>query len=360
MTPVHRFYVPQFTFEAGVTLPVEIGYETYGALNADKSNGILLCHFFSANSHAASGDEGGEAGWWEGLIGPGRAFDTQRFFILCPNVLCNVQAHHPQVITTGPASIHPQSGEKYGLSFPQVTIRDFVRVQRLLLHSLGIKRLFCVAGPSMGGMQAMQWAVDFPEEVERVLLVISGGRTPPFTSVSPLQLGIDAILADPVNGLNVAAKAMTIQARCPSFATKAWGYAVASPQKTGDVQPLPFQEELDRLVRERLTGVDPLHWVYISRACQLYNLARGYSSYEDALQRVRAKVMAIPCSSDLLFPPEESRDLVNRLRRLGKQAACVEFVTDNGHLAGVYECEKISGPISAFLSDQPLEDGQVG
>jgi homoserine O-acetyltransferase len=349
-----KFAVENFTFEAGVTLPVEIGYETYGTLNADRSNAILICHYFSATSHAGSGgmaDAYGqdEPGWWDALIGPGKAFDTDRYYILASDVLCNVNAKNPHVYTTGPASINPQTGEKYGLSFPQVTIRDFVRLQRLWLQSLGIERLYCVAGPSMGGMQALQWAVDFPEVVEKVVVVISGGRTPAFTSVMPLQIGIDAILGSESSGFRVAVKAMTIQARCPGYAQREWGYPIGVPQIHGNAQPFAFHREIDELVEERIRQMDPLHWVYISRACQLYNLGRGYDSYDQALSRIQADVLAIPCSTDLLFPPEESRDLVDRLRNLGKNAFYHELESPNGHLAGVLECEKISEPIRAFL-----------
>jgi homoserine O-acetyltransferase len=351
-----KFSVTDFTFDAGVTLPVEIGYETYGTLNEDRSNAILICHFFSATSHAASRGNGSavshgqeEQGWWDALIGPQKAFDTDRFFVICSDVICNVNAKNPSVYTTGPASVNPMTGEKYGLSFPQVTIRDFVRLQRRLLHALGIERLYCVAGPSMGGMQALQWAVDYPQDVQKVVVVISGGRTPSFTSVMPLQVGIDAIFGSEMSGLRVAVKAMTIQARCVEFAKREWGYPVTTPSVNGKEQPFSFHKEIDALVEERIRYIEPLHWAYISRACQLYNLENGYGSYEQALSRIQADVLAIPCSTDLLFPPEESRDLVERLRKIGKNAFYYELESPNGHLAGVFECEKISEPIRSFL-----------
>lgn len=351
-----KFAVAAFPFEAGVSLPVEIGYETYGTLNDEHSNGVLICHFFSANSHAAnlcsakgSQDVEGEPGWWDPLIGPEKAFDTNRYFVICSDVICNVNGKSPNVFTTGPSSIDPKTGERYGLSFPQVTIRDFVRLQRRLLQSLGIKRLYCVAGPSMGGMQALQWAVDYPESVQKVIVVISGGRTPPFTSIMPLQIGIDAILDSPENGLRVAVKAMTIQARHFGYAKREWGYPIAFPSDKGREQPFLYQRELDALVDERIRYVEPYHWAYISRACQLYNLENGYPSYEEALSRIQADILAIPCSTDLLFPPEESRDLVDRLLNMGKKAAYYELESANGHLAGVYECESLQDVIHQFL-----------
>ena len=144
--------------EGGATLtPVEVAYETYGELNADRSNAILIAHAFSGDAHAAGiSHETGKPGWWDNMIGPGKAFDTDRYFVICSNALGGCQG------TTGPGSINPATGAPYALSFPVITIRDMVHLQKMLVDWLGIQRLLCVAGGSMGGMQALEWAVSYP------------------------------------------------------------------------------------------------------------------------------------------------------------------------------------------------------
>ncbi len=354
------FEIEDFTFEAGVSLPIKIGYETYGALNEDKSNAILLCHFFSGNSHVAgkypTDSESAEAGWWDTMVGPGKAFDTNRYFIICSDVLCNVSAYNPTVITTGPASINPRTGEKYGLSFPQVTIRDFVRVQYALVKSLDIDRLYCIAGPSMGGMQAIQWAVDYPDAMKKVISVISGGRMPAYSGVIPLQIGIDAIRMSPEAGLRLAIKMMTFQNRSFEEIDRLWGHPVpvSGPLTSWDweQQPHKYFQDLNQSIESRIHEVDPQHWLYLTRANQLFNIEVGYGSYDEALSRVKAEVLAVPVSSDLLLPPHESKEMIDRLQRLGKKAHYYEVVTDGGHLAAITEYEKFVAPIKNFLEKE--------
>ena len=351
------FTMEEFTFEAGVSLPITIGYETYGVLNEEKSNAILLCHFFSGSSHAAGRYENepddAEPGWWDTMIGPGKAFDTNRYFIISSDVLCNVSPFNTSVITTGPASINPLTGKKYGLSFPQVTIRDFVKVQYELVKSLGIETLYGVAGPSMGGMQAIQWAVDYPESMKKVISVISGPRMSAYSGVIPLQIGIEAICMSPEAGLRLAVKMMTLQNRSFENVGKLWGHPVPLsgplPNWDWDQQPHDYFKTLDNLIESRIHEIDPDHWVYISRANQLFNIQVGYDSFDEALSRIQAEVLAISVSSDLLLPPQESRDMIERLQDLGKKAHFYEVVTDGGHMSAITEYEKFVEPIKSFL-----------
>lgn len=147
-----KFVLKEFTFENGREIPVQMGYETYGTLNRERSNVILVCHYFSATSHAAGKytvhDE--ESGWWDGLIGPGKAIDTNKYFVICTDNLCNVQARNPYVITTGPKSINPETGEEYTMDFPVFTFLDVARMQYELIKGMGISRLHAVIGPSAG------------------------------------------------------------------------------------------------------------------------------------------------------------------------------------------------------------------
>jgi homoserine O-acetyltransferase len=357
------FAVPAFEFETGTVLPITAGYETYGTLNKDRTNAILICHYFSGTSHAGGEgytylDSNGniqkirEPGWWAPIIGPGLAFDTNHYFIICMDVFSNVNVNNPHVITTGPATIDSTTGQPYGLNFPQVTIRDMVRLQKMLLDSLSIEHLVCVAGPSMGGMQALRWAVDYPDAVDHVIAIVSTGRTSAFTSITPLQLGIDAILANKASGIHTAIKAMTIQAYSYTYTEQLWPHEVGQPALKGDIQSLQFHKSLNDIVHKRVDTVDPYHWLYISRACQLYTLESGYESLDTALSRIKAKVLAIPSVSDLIFAPSESRDLVNRLNHLGKTAYYREWASNGGHIEAITGCTAFSTVISEFLEGQ--------
>lgn len=361
-TVKRAFTVPDFIFEAGISLPVNVGYETYGTLAPDKSNAILICHYFSGTSHAGgngyeihnsdgSVDKFEEMGWWAPLIGPGLPFDTNHYFIICIDVISNVNANHPHVLTTGPSTINPFTGMAYGLEFPQITIRDFVKLQKVLLESLGIFRLYCVAGPSMGGMQALQWAVDYPQFVERVIAVVSTGRTSSFTSINPLQLGIDSISIDPEQGIHTAVKAMTIQAYSYILTKELWPHEIVHPCPSGDRQRLTFHEKVNEIVQKRVQLVNPYNWLYISRVCQLYTLESGYDSFDSALGRIQAKVLAIPSSSDLIFPASESKYLIDRLQALGKTAYYKEWCGLNGHIEAITNCGSYANTIREFLND---------
>src|SRR5689334_12734057 len=177
------FTLPSYTTVAGATIKnVRIGWEAAGTLNADKSNASLIAHFFSATSHAfgkyAASDA--TAGYWDYLVGPGKAIDTNKYYVLSSDTLVNLNVNVPNVVTTGPASIDPDTGKRYGMSFPVVSIKDFVNVQKALVESLGIRKLKAVAGASMGGLQAYEWAASYPDMVERIVAVIAAPSADPF------------------------------------------------------------------------------------------------------------------------------------------------------------------------------------
>lgn len=181
-----QLQLAQLTTQSGAVLKqVKVGWEAYGSLNADKSNVILITHYFSGTSHAAGKYRSTDAaaGYWDSIIGPGKAIDTNQFYVLSVDSLANLNAFSPDVITTGPASLNPDTGKPYGLTFPVVTIRDFVEVQKALLDQLGIKKLYAVIGPSMGSFQAIEWAVSYPEKVERLMPVIGTAYIDSFSAV---------------------------------------------------------------------------------------------------------------------------------------------------------------------------------
>lgn len=179
MTEKKVFALPSYTTQSGRTLKdVKIGWESYGTLNAEKSNAVLICHFFSGNSHAAGkyDPKDAAAGYWDAIIGPGKAIDTNKYFVLSSDTLVNLNTGDPKTTTTGPASVNPDTGKPYALDFPVVTVGDFVNVQKALVESLGIKRLALVAGPSMGSLQTFEWAARYPEMVAKAMPVIGAGE----------------------------------------------------------------------------------------------------------------------------------------------------------------------------------------
>ena len=193
------FELPSYTTVAGETIKsVKIGWEAAGTLNADKSNAILVTHYFSGTSHAfgkyAAADQ--IAGYWDAIIGPDKAIDTNKYYVLSSDTLVNLNAKQANLATTGPASINPDTGKPYGMSFPVVSIKDFVRVQKALIDSLGIKKLKAVVGLSMGGLQAYEWAQSYPDNVERIVPVVATATAEPF-AIAWLDIWAQPIRLDP-------------------------------------------------------------------------------------------------------------------------------------------------------------------
>jgi homoserine O-acetyltransferase len=362
------FYTPKLDLDIGESIPATVGYETYGQLNPARNNAILICHHFSGSSHAAGRyhPDDPEPGWWEPLIGPGKAFDTNRYFVVAVDTLCNLNVRHPLVITTGPATINPETGRPYGPAFPQVTIRDNVRLQHELLRSLGVERLACVAGPSMGGFQALEWAVTFPHMVAKMVAAISADTAPPVMALAVCQAGIDAISADPhfaggeyygtdgpVTGLTQAISLLNTLSRSDAWINGTWNRKTA----VGSVHPraardgrFAFQAETEQAARQRAQHFDANHYIYTARACILHDIAYGNRSLEVAAQKIQADVLMLPVVSDLLFPPDASKALVDLITLHGGRAELVPVDSPNGHAAGLLESNRFAESISRFLS----------
>jgi homoserine O-acetyltransferase/O-succinyltransferase len=363
------FSLEEYTLECGETIPVTVGFETYGKLNAEKTNAILVCHFFSATSHAAGkyspADE--ESGWWDQLIGPGKTVDTDRYFVIASDTLCNIQLKNPHVITTGPGTINPKTGEKYGITFPQFTYRDMAGIQYELVTSLGISRLAAVIGPSAGGMQALNWAVHYPDMLEACVCVISGAQTPVLTSLAYLQSAIDAITLDPKwksgsyeegsepeAGLTLALSLMNLAAYQYGWYEEAFPRISneSKPYSSMEEQP-SFQRQFRNAVTQRMVPYDANHYIYTARAAMLHNIAHGFPSLEDALSRIKARLLMIPCTSDLLFPPEYSRQVTDIVARCGGIAEYYEINSPNGHMAGVLDTGLFAEKLASFLNKAP-------
>ncbi|WP_442870455.1 alpha/beta fold hydrolase [Aneurinibacillus sp. Ricciae_BoGa-3] len=360
-----RCFETTYTLECGQTIPVRIGYETYGQLSNDRKNAILVCHFFSANSHAAGKyhPDDAEPGWWDMLIGPGKAIDTDRYFVICTDTLCNIQLKNPHVITTGPGTINPETGDCYGMAFPQFTYRDMAGIQFKIITEMGIEKLVAVIGPSAGGMQALNWAVHFPDNVEAVVSVISGGASPILTSLAYLQSAIDAIKLDPnwregsYYGESEPEQGLALALQLMNLGAYQYGWYDANYKRVAaDIAPYQslnnpptFLTQFKEAIAQRMNTYDANHYLYTARAAMLHNIANGFSSMEEALSRITARVLMIPCKTDLLFPPQYSWEVVDIINKAGGHAACYEIDSPLGHMAGVLAAHLFADQVAAFI-----------
>ncbi len=361
LTEKKLFTMPSYTTVGGKAIDrVRVGYETYGTLNARGDNAIFIAHFFSGNSHAAGRYKPDDkaAGYWDAIIGPGKAIDTNKYFVISADVLANLNTKDPNTITTGPASVDPATGKPYGMTFPVVTPRDFVRVHKPLVDSLGVKKLHAVGGASGGSIQAMEWAALYPDFVERVIHVIGPGFDIHPYVIGLLDLWSQPIMLDPrwnggdyygreepVDGLAHALKAVTLTALAPGWAEKAHGYKPGAEGKN----PLDavnnlysIQAGLNASAQARAKTTDANSVIYASKAYQLYNLG-------DDVKRIKAKVLFVPARTDLIFPPELSRRAMERLRAQGNHVELFEIDGTSGHLDGIFSIGKAADAIRAFL-----------
>lgn len=361
-----RFSIDNFnTFNGQSIAKVTVGWESYGELNADKSNAILITHFFSGNSHAAGKYDASDAkpGYWDAIIGPNKVIDTNRFFVLSVDTLANAGVHDPNVITTGPASINPLTNKPYGLDFPVVTIRDFVNVQKALLDSLGIVRLHAVIGASMGSFQALDWAVAYPERVARMVSVIGAGQMDAWSTLS-LQHWTTPIMLDkawqdgdyyakkqqPIAGLTASLMMITQQALHPRFVNRQ--HPQHYPLEQAPLQDIRGEHKVVTWLREsaetRAKTMDANHVLYLTRASQLFLAGHG-ESLQDGLKKVSAKTLFLPASGDLLLMPYLAHDAYSSLRTQGNNTAYAEIGGDFGHLDGVYSISEQAARLRAFL-----------
>lgn len=360
------FEMPTYTTVGGKTIKkVRIGWESYGKLNDRRDNAILIAHFYTGNSHAAGKYAASDAapGYWDSIIGAGKPIDTDKFFVLSSDTLVNLNTKDPRTVTTGPATIDPDTGKPYGPSFPVVTIRDFVNVQKALVESLGIARLHAVVGASMGALQSIEWAAAYPDMVDRIVPVIGGAEADAFL-IGWLDIWGAPIRLDPnfkggnyyggpepVDGLAIALKIVTLHARHPGWATKAFGRKWADPAKNPlDAMDNQFAIEatLDKAAAARAKAGDANHFLYLAKANQLFS-AGHKGSLEEGLKAVKAKVLLVPAASDLLLPPYMSARAASLLKSDGKMVDTVTIEGDGGHLDGVLAIGKAGEAIAKFL-----------
>jgi homoserine O-acetyltransferase len=349
-----------FELESGEWLPrLEIAFETWGSLNAAGDNVVYICHALTGDAHAGSSgaERGRRPGWWEGAIGPGRALDPDSHFIVCANLIGSCYG------TTGPASVDPRTGDLYAMEFPQVTTRDMVRVARLLLDALGVVRLELLIGGSLGGMQVWQWLVDEPDYIEAAVPIAGSLQGSPWV-IALNQVARQAIYNDPAwqlgryngrgpsSGLALARMIAMISYRSDRQFWQRFGRDLAEPE-AGSLPDLGanFQVEsyLDHQGRKLVDRFDARSYVYLTRAMDLHDVARGYSSLDEALARINSRVMAIGIDSDVLYYPHEMRSAVERLIGLRKDASYREIQSPYGHDAFLVEYDQLNAMVAEYL-----------
>lgn len=354
-----------FLLEGGGSLPeVELAYETWGQLAEGGSNAILVCHALTGDSHAAGRNGPGHAtpGWWDALIGPGRCLDTDRWFVVCANVLGGCQG------STGPATVDPGTGRPYGSSFPVVSIRDMVRTQASLADSLGIDRWHSVIGGSMGGMQALEWAVMYPHRVRSAVLASTAAQASA-QQIAWSHIGRGAIVADagfcdgdyydrpdgegPHRGLAVARMAAQVTYRSDEVFTDRFDRSLLRPLDFTLEPIFDVEGYLDYHGQKLARRFDANSYLRLNRAMDLHDVGRGRGSVEAALGRVSAPVLVASVRSDVLYPPVQQRRLHDLLRAAGRDSRWVDIDSPHGHDGFLIETAQLAPAVCSFLEEVP-------
>ena len=347
--------------DAGVDLtPFQIAYQTYGSLNEARSNAVLICHALTGDQHVASTSPvTGKPGWWETMVGPGLPIDTDRYFVICSNVLGGCLG------TTGPASPNPATGEAYGLDLPVITVHDMVRAQSMLLDELGIESLFTVIGGSMGGMQVLQWAVSFPDRVFSAIPIATGARHSA-QNIAFHEVGRQAIMADPDwrggryiaegvsprKGLSVARMAAHVTYLSEAALHRKFGRSLQDRDALTFGFDADFQIE-SYLRHQGMTFVDRFDanaYLYMTRAMDYFDLAVDYGgALANAFKGCPTRFCVMSFTSDWLFPTAESREIVHGLNAAAANVSFVEIETDKGHDSFLLDEPEMFRTIDGFL-----------
>lgn len=346
--------------ESGFILaPVQVAYETYGTLNEAKTNAILVVHAFSGDAHAAGVDAKGQKGWWDNQIGPGKGFDTNKYFVICSNVLGGCKG------STGPSSINPSTGERYAMTFPVITIGDMVLLQKMLIDSLGITRLLSIAGASMGGMQVLEWAVRFPESVASAIPIASTARHSA-QQIAFNEVARQAIMADPdwsdgdyydkkPPGRGLAVARMVGHITYMSDESMRQKFGRRQKEENGIF-------EVESYLRYRgsqfVDRFDANSYLFITKAMDMFDLGHGAQSLVPVLAKSRTRYLIISFTSDWLYPSYQSLEIVSALRRRNQDVAYIELTSNYGHDAFLVEIDEQTELIRGFLARTMKEAGK--
>jgi homoserine O-acetyltransferase len=340
--------------------PFQVAYTTYGHLNADKSNAILICHALTGDQHVANTHPiTGKPGWWLTLVGPGKVIDTDRFFVICTNVIGGCMG------SSGPPEPEPATGKPWGLRFPIITIRDMVNAQAMLLDHLGIHQLFCVVGGSMGGMQVLQWAASYPERVFAAIPIACAAKHSA-QNIAFHEVGRQAIYADPDwrkgdyfehdtiprNGLAVARMAAHITYLSEAALHRKFGRNLQNRERLTYGFEAEFQVE-SYLLHQGSSFVerfDANSYLYITRAMDYFDLAaQARGNLAGVFQGSKTKFCVVSFTSDWLFPTSENKDIVRALNAAAANVSFVEIETDKGHDAFLLDEPEMFRTLKGFL-----------
>ncbi|MBY0610672.1 MAG: homoserine O-acetyltransferase [Beijerinckiaceae bacterium] len=362
-SPVMQFGAdkPLMLDSGAVLSPFTIAYQHYGTLNAARSNAVLICHALTGDQHVANKNPvTGKDGWWQTLVGPGKCIDTDRYFVICSNVIGGCMG------TTGPASINPVTGEPYGTDFPVVTIRDMVRAQAMLIEALGIETLFCVVGGSMGGMQVLEWAASYPEKVFSAMPLATAAKHSA-QNIAFHEVGRQAVMADPEwragryleegtrpeKGLAVARMAAHITYLSEPALQRKFG------RKFQDRVAPTFSFDADFQVESylRYQGAsfverfDANSYLYVTRAMDYFDIAADHGGQlAKAFMNTKTRFCVVSFTSDWLFPTADSRALVHALNAGGASVSFVEIDSDKGHDAFLLDEPELMATTGGFIA----------
>lgn len=347
------------SLESGACLTdVTIAYETFGTLNKEKSNAILICHALTGNSHVCASKENPNDGWWEKSVGPNKAINTSKYFVICSNVLGSCKG------STGPTSMNPNTKKNYGLDFPVFTINDMVAVQHELIEFLEIKSLFAVIGPSMGGMQALTWAIKYPKKLNKCIVIASSSSLSP-QAIAFGTVGRNAIISDPnfkqgnyidkkpEIGLSIARMIGHITYLSKESITKKFGRKLQKKSDYGYQHSLDFQVEsyLKHQGEKFVNYFDANSYLYLSKALSYFDLEKQHGSLKQAFKGIQASMLFISISSDWLYPTDQTKQMVAACMNLEKHVSFCEVTSDYGHDAFLIENEKFDRLVSSFLGN---------
>ena len=347
----------EFVLESGENFgPITLAYETYGELNVDRSNAVLICHALSGDAHVAGYHKGEKKpGWWDDMVGPGKAFDTDKYFVICSNVLGGCKG------STGPGSVNPKTGQHYGLNFPLITIGDMVKAQQLLIQLLGIDKLRAVVGGSMGGMQALEWLRSAPEKLESAILIATAAKHSP-QQIAFNEVGRQAIMADqhwqggnyygsrlPSKGLAVARMVGHITYMSEVSMLEKFGR-----QEKNKKEPFKFTAdfEVEGYLHNRgdsfVKRFDANSYLYITKAMDFFDLTVERPLHE-VFKGLQARLLVIGFRSDWLYPVWQLQEIVRACKIAGVNATYCEIESTCGHDAFLLEIEQEAQLISHFL-----------
>ncbi len=359
-----KFDVGTYVTEYGETIEnVVFGYETFGELNADRSNAILVPHFFSGTSHIAGKyDENDKAvGYWDNLIGPGKAVDTNKFFVIGVDSLSNINALQKNVYTTGPASINPDTNKPYGMRFPRLTAVDLVRVQKSLLDSLGVKKLYVSMGASGGAVQSMQWSATYPDSVGRVIAIVPPGLKIPEFESAMMELWLDPIKLDknwkggeyyesefPKGGLVSSLKLMTLNGTGYRFAREKFPSTTLDPCDPKKDHCLQTERNFINFMTKRaegkVDGIDPNSVITMVDTYQTFDITND-------IGKIKAEFLFILCQDDRIFNPNDALNSISLLKVAKPNTKVHYFSSDIGHLGAIRDVDRFESSIRSFLND---------